>query len=211
MRHFLRSLVAVVLLLGPAAGLASAVTVPQLLALTKEGLGDDVLVALIQTDGSIFQLSATDILNLHRQGLSDRVIVAMVETAKKMASTPPRAPAVSAAPSEEAPSKEQPPIASVQPVAIPPPTVNVNVKIEQPAQTSQASYPYAYGYPYSAGFYGVPVSVPFVTHPAVVAPATMPVYWGWGGQRRPDTWEAPRLVNPTPGVITQGPGNRKGG
>src|SRR5690349_9382603 len=83
MRLIGRVTVVFLLLLGPAAGLAHAVTIPELVALSKEGLSDDILIALIQTDGSTFQLSATDLLQLHKQGLSNAVILAMQQTALK--------------------------------------------------------------------------------------------------------------------------------
>ena len=47
----------------------------------KAGLSDEVLIALIETDGSTFQLSANDILQLHKAGLSNAVILAMQKTA----------------------------------------------------------------------------------------------------------------------------------
>ena len=77
MRIFPRATLVVLLLLGPVAGTAMAVTTAQLVELSKAGLSDEVLIALIETDGSTFQLSAADILQLHRAGLSNGVILAM--------------------------------------------------------------------------------------------------------------------------------------
>ena len=75
--RYMRFTCAVLFVVGLFAATASAATTAaQLVDLSKAGLGDDVLVELIQTDGSTFQLSAADILSLHRQGLSDRVILA---------------------------------------------------------------------------------------------------------------------------------------
>ena len=76
------------LLAAPMAGSASAVTVEDLLNLQANGLGDDVLVALIATDGSSFNLSAADVLALHRRGLSERVILAMVASGQRRAPRP---------------------------------------------------------------------------------------------------------------------------
>ena len=72
MRIFPRATLVVLLLLGPVAGTAMAVTTAQLVELAKAGLSDEVLIALIETDGSTFQLSAADILQLHRAGLEQR-------------------------------------------------------------------------------------------------------------------------------------------
>lgn len=168
MRFFARLSLAAVLLLGPAAGIAHAVTIPQLVALMREGLSDDVLVALIETDGSTFQLTAADILSLHRQGLSDKVILAMQKTARKI----PKA----AEPESPAPSVDQP---SVQQIVQPAPAVvNVYQTVTQRVEPGYAARVPVY----------VPIAVPVAFRPVVVRPA-QPVYWGWGGQRRPDSWQ----------------------
>src|SRR4030095_11236778 len=84
MRRLSRFFLMCLLLTGPAVGVATAATTAeQLVELMKAGLSDDILIALIQTDGSTFQLSAPEILSLHRQGLSERVILAMQETARR--------------------------------------------------------------------------------------------------------------------------------
>ena len=83
MRVLFRSSLAALALIAFSADMAgAATTTDQLVALARAGLDDDVLIALIQTDGSVFQLTADDILELHRQGLSSRVILAMQQTAR---------------------------------------------------------------------------------------------------------------------------------
>ena len=57
--------------------------IEDLLGLKAHGLGDDILVALIQTDGSEFHLTAADIIALWKDGLSETVIRAMIETARR--------------------------------------------------------------------------------------------------------------------------------
>src|SRR5581483_7653551 len=71
----------------------AATTAQQLVDLAHAGVDDDVLIALIETDGSTFRLGADDILSLHQQGLSDRVIRAMQESAR--VAPPPAPPAAS--------------------------------------------------------------------------------------------------------------------
>lgn len=71
-------------LVAASAAAAMAVTPAELAALSKAGLGDDVLVALIETSGVPDVLDANAVLALKRDGLSDRVITAAVR-----ASTPP--------------------------------------------------------------------------------------------------------------------------
>jgi hypothetical protein len=61
----------------------SAVSATDLLNLQAHGLGDEVLVALIETDGSSFHLSPSDIERLRSKGMRDAVIVAMLEADKR--------------------------------------------------------------------------------------------------------------------------------
>src|SRR5690606_29024948 len=42
----------------------------------------------------------------------------------------------------------------------------------------------------------VPVYVPVAVRPRVPVKEPEPVYWGFGGQRRPDTWKEPEKPNP---------------
>jgi len=83
-------------LLALTAGPAWAVSTRDLVELSKAGLGDDVLVALIEADGTIFNLDAPRILQLRAEGVSERVITAMIRNASHPAS----APAAAAAPAQ---------------------------------------------------------------------------------------------------------------
>ena len=82
MRDLLSAALLAGLLFGPAASPIWAVTTEDLINLSANGLGDDILVALIESDGSRFELGASDIISLRKRGLSDRVILAMVSTAR---------------------------------------------------------------------------------------------------------------------------------
>ncbi len=162
------------LLVGPVAGVAQAVTVRDLIALSQAGLGDDVLVALIDSDGSVFSLTPLEVLDLRRQGLSDRVLVKMIETAKLRPTVPGAVP-------RDVTSVVQP----LEPTQLPPqPQIVVHQTVVQKvvqqieAPRSQPRYVQVLVY--------VPVAVP---QRPVKAPE--PVYWGWGGQRRPDSWQEP--------------------
>ena len=120
MPTLLRLSIATLLTLAVSAGPAAAATsAEQLLELSKAGLSDDILIALIQSDGSVFKLTAADVLALHRAGLSERVILAMASTAK-----PPAAPvAIRAEPAAAAVAEERP-----APQPAPQPVVNVTQK-----------------------------------------------------------------------------------
>jgi hypothetical protein len=198
MRIFPRATLVVLLLLGPVAGTAMAVTMAQLVELAKAGLSDEVLIALIETDGSTFQLSAADILQLHRTGLSNGVILAMQKAGQNnvRAVRPTEAQAVLAPGAEPAPIVQE---QVVQPAGPTPSVINVVQTVAQRVTTSPAIVP------------AVPFAVPIFLRPQVNdrdRPAP-PQYWGWNGQRRPDTWqETPR---PDPTMTTPGTPVKKSG
>ena len=68
----------VVLACGALARPAAAVTVHDLVELTRAGLGDEVLVALVETSGMVYSLTPRDVVELKRAGVSERVIVVML-------------------------------------------------------------------------------------------------------------------------------------
>ncbi len=65
-------------LLTPATG--SAVSMDDIVALSRAGLADSILVAVMDADGSIFNLTAQQILDLKDAGVSDAVVARMVGT-----------------------------------------------------------------------------------------------------------------------------------
>jgi len=188
MRLALRVLLALVIVAGPLAGRASAVTIKELLDY-KGRLSDDVLIALIESDGSVFHLSISDVASLRDKGLSDRVIIAMLKTAHRNGPPPATAPAPTPAPDV---AQTEPPTDVIDApldrpdqmygMQEPPPEMPVSqpsaptvVPVQPPDQVVEyVPYPVY-----------VPVAVPVKQHPA---PAPQPQYWGWGGQRRPDSW-----------------------
>jgi len=212
MRFALRLLLPALVLLGPMQGRASAVTIQELLEF-KGKLSDDVLVALIESDGSVFHLSISDVASLKEKGLSERVILAMLKTAtKQRAETPVASPPPVYTPPPADPygqptqpyPQDQPQMISTdvsdqgQPQTKAPVVVNVRQEVtqhnDQPQQQPQYAQPYYAGYPLGYYNYGG-----FIGAPVVNRPVAQPVYWGWNGQRRPDSW-AP---TPTPHIPNQ--------
>lgn len=177
---------ALAVLIGPAVGRAYAVTIRDLVELSKEGVSDAVLIALIETDGSRFKMSADDIRAVRAQGLSDAVVVAMLRT--RPATAPIRddaAPMIPAAPAPEpviAPGEPERVIAQV--VQAPPVTVTQTAtqKVEVHERPRVEQVPVY-----------VPVYVAVPTRP-VETKKEEPVYWGWGGKRRPDAWAEPVII-----------------
>jgi hypothetical protein len=70
------------LVAAPAAARAGDLTLHDLIALHRAGLGDEVLVPLIEVDGGPFELTEADLLDLKAHGLSDRVIGALVRAGR---------------------------------------------------------------------------------------------------------------------------------
>lgn len=222
MRLVLRCLLSALVLVGPLASRASAITIQELLDYRGK-LSDDILIAIIESDGSVFHLTAAEAAKLRDQGLSERVILAMVKTAQKPA------PAVTVT-QTQSPATPTPvytdPNGAVDQYGQPLPTVvadtpdqgqvvaktapvvvnvkqEVTQKVEAPAQNTQPQYAGYPGYGYPFGFsYAVALPVPIVNRPVV----SRPVFWGWGGQQRPDSWRltpAPTpQTPPTPTIVT---------
>ena len=112
MRQIRRVVLAVLLVIGPAATLAHAVTVADLINLRANGVSDEILIALIQNDGTVFKLSADDVLDLKKRGLSDRVLLAMLLSGRRGQTN---APAPTATPSRAAEESPAPSLGQVTP------------------------------------------------------------------------------------------------
>ena len=76
MRRFLLSLIFVAGVAAP----AQAVSLRDLVDLSKQGLSDDLLIALVEAEKSVFHLSAADLKSLKAQGLSDRLLIHLLQT-----------------------------------------------------------------------------------------------------------------------------------
>ena len=69
-------------LLGCVPATASAVTIDEVVALSKNGVSDQVIVALIERDQTLFTLSPALIMKLQRDGLSDRILLALIKSGR---------------------------------------------------------------------------------------------------------------------------------
>lgn len=74
----IRTLVTLCCLFALAPSTVSAVTVDEIVALTREGVSDAVIVALIERDRSVFALDPAQLIELQRAGVTDTVTVAML-------------------------------------------------------------------------------------------------------------------------------------
>lgn len=163
-------------------GRADALTLRDIVELSRAGLGDEVLLALIEVDRSVFSIDPETLESLKSAGVSERVIVAVVRSGR-----PPAAPVVT----EPVPV----PVPVQPPAPVPEPQVVVIDHHDQQPRVREI-----------AVLIAVPVYIPVVwrvhdrertgdrtpdgqrVRPATPKPAE-PVYWGWGGKRRPDAWK----------------------
>jgi len=120
-----RSLIAVfAVVLSLAAGRAEAVTVRDVIELSKAGLSDSVLLALIDVDRSVFSIDTATLKQLKSAGVSDAVIVAMIRSGREPRVEQPEAMPIAAqepAPMPESQEPAQPAAPPPYPVAVPVP------------------------------------------------------------------------------------------
>lgn len=185
----MRRLILLVFVLLPLSAVrADALTLRELIELSRAGLGDDVLVALIEVEKSVFAIDHETIKMLKAEGLSERVMIAMIKSGRT--SPPPAPEAAVAAPVQPPPAPQvvviehhaEPEEPRVREVAVPVP-VYVAVPVHAPVSRRVRSRRVA-----------DPVLPPhqqpnLPIHLQQPPPKKAePEYWGFGGKLRPDAW-----------------------
>ena len=186
-----RALAGLLMILVTAAS-AEAVTMKDIVDLTKAGLGEEVLLALIEVDGGVFDVDADTIAGLKAAGVSDKVIVALVRSGRVRPAIEPQA--LSAVVEEQ----QAPPVVYIQQPA--PTTVVREVAVPFPVYVGLPGV--ARGRHGRASRHGHDDLQPSITAPALIQGRQRyltdtppppkhqePVYWGWGGKLRPDAWQ----------------------
>ncbi len=162
---------------------AEALTLRDIVELSRAGLSDDVLVALIDVHKGVFSLDMETLKSLKADGVTDRVLVAIINSGR----TPPPAPLPVVEESEPAPAS---PVVVIEHYhTAPPPQViiqQVPVYVPVPVQRTSSRRVYVDRAPTPPSpFYTGQVSEPAPRE------AAAPVYWGFGGTLRPDAWGNP--------------------
>ena len=188
----MRVVIAAALLLTVAAGSAQALTIRDVIELTRAGLTDEVLLALIAVDGGVYASDIETLKALKEAGVSERVMVALVRSGRERRTEEPPPMAL---PAEETPP---PPVVviehhepQVQQVVVPVP-VYIPVyatpsrgrhgdDFTRRVEIRDTSY-----VPFQPG-------LPVIRDPEPRAEerSRPPVYWGFGGKLRPDAWGQP--------------------
>ena len=162
---------------------AEAVTLRDIVDLTKAGLGEEILLALIEVDGGVFKIDSATLTMLKEEGVSERVILALVKSGRTR-------------PVEEPP----PPIVEVVQAPAPPPVVVIDHH-EREVPVPVAVPVYVPVYPRRDHFANRRADVHLVDRDRVTGrpehskPAE-PVYWGFGGKLRPDAWNPGQQPQP---------------
>lgn len=181
MRRFIPAALIAFLLSAVAAPRAEAITAQDIIGLARAGLGEEVLLALIEVDGSIFSIDPATLTELKKAGISDRVIEAMVRSGRNPAPPP------------------QPPLEMTEAPPRPPAPQVIVIEHERPVVEQVAvPVPVYVAVPQGKRVRSKAVgTVPFDPSPGFGAPTPpssqvkphRPVYWGWGGKLRPDAWK----------------------
>ena len=189
---------------------AEALTLREVLDLHKAGLSDDVLVALIEVERSVFAIDHETIKMMKAEGLSERVMIAMIKSGRmpaplsaqnvEAAAPAPAAPAPQVVVIEHQAPPQEPVVTEVAvPVAVP---VFVTVPVHTPVSRRHK------------GRVDRQLVVPQNQLPPNLSPSNLPIhlqaqpnlpihmqpkqkkvepeYWGFGGKLRPDAWKPAR-------------------
>jgi hypothetical protein len=175
MRSVVRLVAVLLLTLAPAG--ASALTVRDVIELTRAGLGDEILLALIDVDPSVFPIDSATLKRLKEAGVSERVIIAMIRSARLPVVTPEPVPV-------EAPASAPEPQVVVIEHHEPPQVREVQVPVAVPVYIPVAT----------RGHHGSGHDRSGSDHGDDSAhrdreKRSEPVYWGTSGKLRPDAWQ----------------------
>jgi hypothetical protein len=111
MRHLLRGLIALTLFVVCSAVTAEALTVRDVIELSKSGVSDQVLLALIEADHRVYTLDTAALKEMKDAGVSEQVVIAMIRAGRTRPAPPvaTETPAGTDPQQQSAPDADQPP------------------------------------------------------------------------------------------------------
>ena len=167
---------------------AERLSTRDIIELSKAGLGDEVLLALIDVSRGVYPIDPPTLKQLKDGGVSERVIAALVRSGREIVVPEPVA---LDSPRDDDRAQPQPqvivverPAPEIREVAVPVP-VYVTAPFRRAHRTHVDTVPAAPETRFVPFQQGPPTVQPIVEEPK------QPVYWGFGGKRRPDTWPEP--------------------
>lgn len=146
---------------------AEAVSLRDLIDLAKQGMSDDLLIALVEAEKSVFHLTAADLKDLKSQGLSDRLLIHLLQTPALRPAPEPTLTIIGAKPA--------------RPASAPPSTVVIVDRVEHVAVPVYVPVPVV-RHDRDGDKDGRDKD----------KKEEKPVYWGYGGKLRPGSWKTPR-------------------
>jgi hypothetical protein len=164
---------------------ADALTVREIVELKRAGLGEEVLLALIEVDGGIFEINTSTLKMLKQAGVSDKVIEAMVRSGRTPRPAELAQVVPPAQPQHEVIVVEREPVVREFPVVVPVYIPIVTTTFSRHHLSRRATF----FDPSPLSLQPVPPSVLATAGHPVVHKKAEPVYWGWGGKLRPDAWK----------------------
>ncbi len=183
-----RTALALLIVIAVAAGRAEAVTIRDVIELSKAGLSEQVLLALIEVDRGVFAIDTPTLKRLKEAGVSEAVIVALIRSGRTPpAPEPEPAPVPAPAPAPEVIVIDHHDAPAPAPIAVPYP-VAVPVYITAPSRRFQGHNTIPTTFTSDVGVVTARVPIPSNCVKA------QPVYWGFGGKLRPGSWEPPPTV-----------------
>jgi hypothetical protein len=180
----------VVLLVAGAASRAEALTIRDVIELTKAGVSEEVLLALIDVDGGVYANDTETLKALKQAGVTERVMIALVRSGRERPLPEPPPPPVpenevqAPAPQVVVVEHHDPPQQVMIPVPVYVPVYTVPVRSHRGLNATHRVRTVD-------GDFAPSNYVPFQPAAPVIRQETTPappVYWGFGGKRRPDTW-----------------------
>ena len=174
---------------------ARAVTLGEVVALTEAGLSPQVLVALIETGGRVYDVGTQDLVRLKQSGVDDRVLVALIRRSLRSVAS-----ASSTAEPVEAFERAGPLIIGRRASRVTAPPRSRGFTVRRPSVLTGAFPAPGTGRrgvrPFVSSMAPDPALSVFNSFGAafgreaiVAAPAAAsPTYWGWGGTLRPGAW-----------------------
>jgi len=170
-----RFLIVLTLSLLPATAGAQSLTVRDVVELTKAGLGDEALLALIDVHRPIFPVDIVTLKGLKDAGVAPAVIVAMIKSGRT-------------APPPQLPLPQ--PLDLPTPASAPAQVVVIEHHDEPAVREVAVPVPVYVAVGRSRRHFDDDRDSP--SRPPVHRPSPTPaepVYWGWGGKLRPDAWQ----------------------
>ncbi|MEO5894380.1 MAG: hypothetical protein ABIS06_01620 [Vicinamibacterales bacterium] len=166
--------------------LAQTLSTRDVIELSKAGLGEEVLLALVEVNKSVFPVDRGTLKSLKDAGVPANVIVAMVRSGRDQVEpalpVPPAAPAM---PQDvidgDGMTARERELERADERAKDRELERDLERIRAARRESQYVAPVAVPVP-------VYIPVPVQRRPQQVKPVE-PVYWGWDGKRRPDSWD----------------------